>query len=261
MNPRGSSKLYTVLSFNFNDYEILREPLEVDPLCEYIYVTDNPTYSKKTTVWDIVVDDSLVGLSPFDKSYRVRYTLFKYAHTPVCICIDGSVQINKSLRKLYDAFISSNAELGLNIHPCRDNVLDEYAVWVSIRNYDEYQRNKCLYFMRVAGYDPRYKGLYQATLRICKNTELNRRLDAFVYKTLVKLGSWGVIERLDQTIYSFILNKFFNPIPIFPISNQVLQSDYCSWCVHGKDIIHPYIQDNDKELVYVQGKLVKPYRI
>lgn len=261
MNPRGSSKLYTVLSYNFNDYEIIREPLEIDPLCDYVYVTDDPKYSKQTKVWRVVVDDSLKDLSAFDKCYRVRFNLFKYATTPVCIYIDGSVRINKSLRKLYNAFIDSNAAIGLNIHPSRDNVLDEYATWVKVRGYDVYQRDKCLCLMKVAGYDPTYKGLYQGTLRICKNTELNRHLDSFVYKTLVKLGSWGIIERLDQTIYSFILNKFFNPIPIFPVSTQVIQSDYCSWCVHGNDTVHPYIQDNDKELVYVQGKLVKPYRI
>ena len=35
---------YSVLMYNFNDYEIMREPQEIDPECEYIYVTDNPIY-------------------------------------------------------------------------------------------------------------------------------------------------------------------------------------------------------------------------
>lgn len=254
-------KLYSVLTYNFNDYEILREPSEIDPACEYVYVTDNPKFKDCTKVWKVVVDESLQGLSAFDKCYSVRFNLFKYVATGVCIYIDGSVQINKSLRVLYESFINSKADIGLNIHPTRDNVKDEYDIWVKSRGYDTYQRDKCLCMMKATSYDPLFKGLYQGTLRICKNTLLNQKIDSLVYKTLVKLGSWGTIERLDQTIYSFIVNKFFSQVSVFPISSQVLQSDYLSWCQHGKSVIHPYNKDNDKPMVYVLGKMCKPYFI
>ena len=49
-------KKYSVLMYNFNDYEIMREPKEVDPECEYIYVTDNPKYQNETKVWKVIVD-------------------------------------------------------------------------------------------------------------------------------------------------------------------------------------------------------------
>lgn len=32
-------KLYTVLMYNFNNYEVMREPEEIDPECEYIYMS------------------------------------------------------------------------------------------------------------------------------------------------------------------------------------------------------------------------------
>lgn len=256
-----SSKLYSVLTYNFNDYEIMREPLEVDVRCEYIYVTDNPKYVGKSNVWKVIVADDLQGLSPFDKCYRVRFNLFKYATTPICIYLDGSLQINKSLARLYMAFVESNADVGLNIHPSRDNVMDEYDVWVQARGYDTYQRDKSLCMMHSVSYDPLFKGLYQGTLRICKNTLLNAQIDTFVFNSLVKLGSWGTIERLDQTIYSFIVNRFFSNIKVFPISSQVLQSSYLSWCPHGKCGVHPYNKDNDKPEVYVLGRLCKPYFI
>lgn len=252
---------YSVLTYNFNNYEILREPREMDPECEYIYVTDNPEYAGQTRIWKVVVADGMRGLSPFDKCYRVRFDLFRYVSTPVCIYLDGSLQINKSLRKLYDAFMASGADVGLNIHPTRDNVLDEYATWIATRGYDTYQRDKCLCMMRAASYDPLYKGLYQGTLRICRDTDMNARIDRFVLDTLVRLGTWGTIERLDQTIYSFIVNKFFPDINIFPVSSQVLQSDYLSWCAHEKPDVYPYNKDNDKPEVYVLGELRKPYFI
>ena len=69
--------------YNFNDYEIMREPKEVDPECEYIYVTDNPKYQNETKVWKVIVDKDLDGLSAFDKCYSVRFNLFKYTTTPV----------------------------------------------------------------------------------------------------------------------------------------------------------------------------------
>ena len=97
-------KKYSVLMYNFNNYEIMREPKEVDPECEYIYVTDNPKYQNETKVWKVIVDKDLEWLSAFDKCYSVRFNLFKYATTPVCIYLDGSVQIYKKLTKLYNDF-------------------------------------------------------------------------------------------------------------------------------------------------------------
>ena len=163
-------KKYSILMYNFNNYEIMREPEELDEDCEYIYVTDNPNL--KSDKWKIVIDNELNGLSPFDKCYRVRFNLFKYATTPVCIYVDGSIQIHKSLRKLYDDFINSGADLGLCIHPERDNVYDEYNVWMKCRNYPKYQFQKTMTMFKAAEYDPKYKGLYQGTMRICKNTDL-----------------------------------------------------------------------------------------
>lgn len=231
-------KLYSILMYNFNDYEVMREPEELDPECEYIYVTDNQ--SLKSPKWQIVVDDSLDGLSAFDKCYRVRFNLFKYASTPICIYVDGSIQIHKSLRPLYDAFIKSNADIGLNIHPNRSTMDEEYKVWAECRNYPLFQQAKCYAMFNAAQYDTKYNGLYQGTVRICHNSELNRKVDSVVFNMLKKLGTNGIIERLDQTIYSFVLNKFFNNINVFPFSQQVFQSNYMTWMAHNTRTPWPY---------------------
>lgn len=249
---------YSVLMYNFNNYEILREPEEIDPECEYIYVTDNEHL--RSDKWKIIVDKSLNGLSVFDKCYRVRFNLFKYATTPVCIYVDGSIQIHKSLRKLYDAFVTSNSDIGLNIHPTRNNLIDEYKEWIRIRNYDRIQAQKCLLLLDIAKYDFNFKGLYQGTMRICKNTELNRSIDECTFNTLKLLGTKDKIERLDQTIYSFVINTFFDDITIFGFSQQVFQSAYMSWCKHGSAQVHPYSPDNDKD-GYILNKLSKLYHL
>ena len=251
-------KKYSILMYNFNNYEIMREPQEIDDECEYIYVTDNEKL--KSDNWKIIVDHDLDGLSPFDKCYRVRFNLFKYATTPVCIYVDGSIQIHKSLRKLFDDFMNSGADVGLNIHPYRDNLKDEYEMWIKIRNYPRKNFEKCKCFFNAAKYDINQKGLYQGSVRICKNTELNKEIDSNVFLSLVELGKdENKIERLDQTIYSFIINYLYKDIKIFPFAQQVFQSKYMSWCQHGTNCIHKYTNVN--KTGYVQGKLTDLYFI
>ena len=236
---------YSVLIYNFNNYEIMREPREIDPECEYIYVTDNPDLQKQTKVWKIVVDKDLDGLSVFDKCYKVRFNLFKYCSTDTCIYLDGSVQIYKSLRKFYNDFMSSGNELGLIIHPLRFSIPREYEIWKQFRRYPEKQAEKCMKAMQAMGYDLNYKGLYEMTVRIVKNTPRNKLIDESCYNLLKKLGTKDCIERLDQTVYSCLMNLAFSDTKVFPMSEQIIHSDYMKWCIHGKEKINPILANTD----------------
>lgn len=253
---------YSVLMYNFNNYEIMREPREIDPECEYIYVTDNPDLQKQTKVWKIVVDKDLDGLSVFDKCYKVRFNLFKYCSTDTCIYLDGSVQIYKSLRKFYDDFMASGNELGLIIHPLRFSIPREYEIWKQFRRYPEEQAKKCMKAMEAMGYDLNYKGLYEMTVRIVKNTPRNKLIDESCYNLLKKLGTKDCIERLDQTAYSCLMNLAFNDTKVFPMSEQIIHSDYMKWCVHGKDKINPILANTDKRNDgFLFDKMVTLYKI
>jgi len=250
-------KKYSILTFNFNNYEIMREPEELDEDCEYIYVTDNPNL--KSDKWKIVIEN-LKG-SGFDKSFYVRYNPFKYVNTDVCICIDSSMQIHKSLRKLYEDFMNSGAEIALNVHPERDNVLDEYITWARFRQYPKSQIEKALKLFNAAGYDPKSKGLYQSGLRILKKTDEIIKLNDYGYETLKKISEPDSIDRLDQTIFSFVVNYFFKDLKVFPFSQQVFQSDYINYCFHNSLRPVPFNKCNDKLQGYCQGNLVNLYRI
>lgn len=246
--------------YNFNNYEIMREPQEVDPECEYIYVTDNPAYKNQTKFWKVIVDDDLKNMSTFDKCYNVRFNLFKYATTPVCIYVDGSIQIHKSLRKFYDDFMNSKADIGLNIHPSSYNLPQEYGEWVKRRNYPVAQAEKCLHAFQAMGYNFDFKGLFQGTCRICKNTNLNRQIDDATLTLLRMLGTNGIIERLDQTVYTFIVNHAFKDIKIFPFSQQVFQSNYMHWCFHNSNRVIPPNSENNNDK-YVMNELKPLYHL
>ena len=250
-------KKYTILMYNFGNYEIMREPEEMDPECEYIYVTDDPNC--KSDKWKVIYEKNDMP-SVFDKCYSVRFNLFKYATTDVCIYMDASIQLHKSIRKLYDAFIESRADVGLNIHPLRYDLEEEYHVWEQCRGYSRWNTFKCLNYMKRAGYDLSYKGLYQGTCRICKRTPLNKSLDELTLKVLKDLSVDGKIERQDQNIYSFVINHYYPDMKIFPFSQQVLQSEYATWCGHNSKIPNPVLKEND-EPKYVRNKLMELYHI
>lgn len=258
-----STEKYSVLVYNFNNYEIMREPSEVDPECEYIYVTDNPALANNVEHWKVIVDQSLNKLSVFDKCYAVRFNLFRYAHTPVCIYVDGSIRINKSLRKIYDDFIASGADLGVNIHPVRNRVDVEYLEWIRTRGYSVARADKCLNAFKSIGYDVDELGLCQGTMRICKNTQLNATIDLNVLDVLKQLGTKDEIERLDQTVYTVILTLLHKQLnfKVFPISQQVLQSNYMTWCFHGTPHPIPWNTGNEKSECYLFGKLEKLYKV
>jgi hypothetical protein len=245
--------------YNFNNYEIMREPKEIDPNCEYIYVTDDENL--KSDIWNIIVDHSLDGLSVFEKCYSVRFNMFKYATTPVCIYLDGSIQINKSLRKLYNDFMKSGSELGLNIHPERNRIDSEYLTWMRFRKYPVENCNRCMSFMESKNYNFDYKGLYQGTIRIEKNIEKNIQVDQITFKLLKILGT-NEIERLDQTVYTYVLNTISSKLAVFPMSQQVLQSEYLTWNLHNtnKPIVFNKFCINDTGWVYnKQTRLYKLY--
>ena len=253
---------YSVLMYNFNNYEIMREPREIDPECEYIYVTDNPDLQKQTKVWKIVVDKDLENLpSPFDKVFYARYNPFKYCSTDTCIELDGSIQIYKSLNQLYQDFTNSGAEQGLIVHPLRFSIPREYEIWKQFRRYPEEQAEKCMKAMEAMGYDLSYKGLYELTVRIVKNTSKNKLFDESMYKLLKKLGG-DKIERLDQTVYSFLMNLLFNDTKVFPMSEQVIHSDYMKWCIHGKEKVNPILANTDvRNDGFLFDKMVKLYKL
>ena len=213
---------YSILCYNFNNYDVFNEPDEIDPECEYIYVTDNSMLT--SSKFKIIVDDTPTT-SVFDKCYNVRFNLFKYCTTPVCIYMDASIKIFKSLRFLYDAFINSNADIGLNIHPTRTKLVEEYIAWCIERDYPIESAVKCLNFIKSTNYDFDFNGLYQGTFRICKNTELNRNIDTITLNILQQLSENGKIERIDQTIYSYVVNKYFKHVKIFPMSTKLIQSN------------------------------------
>lgn len=199
---------FSVLVYNLNNYEVLHEIPEgcKNPDAEYIYVTDNPDIISDT--WEVVYVPDLKG-GPFEKTFLVRYNLFDYCHSDICVRFDGSMQLKQDITPLVDYFIENNCHICVSTHALRNTVYDEYVAWVSSRNFPIDDANKALSFMEKSGYDVRnYKGLYQLNFLIerrCKEVEF---IDRTVYNTLKYLGDENDVHRVDQTVYSYLLNTY-----------------------------------------------------
>lgn len=233
--------------YNFNNYEIMRDIPDnaINNEIEYIYITDNDKLIAKN--WKIIVDPDLDGLSPFDKCYAVRFNLFKYTDANIVMYVDGSVQILNDIINYFKKFECSDKDVGIMVHPERCTMFDEYKKWVEIRNYPVNCAYKCLSYMETHNYDiHNYKGLYQGCLRFVKNTVKNTLLDTTCLALLKELGDNNIIERLDQTIYSYLLNTKFKDMTCFTFSDSCIYSNIMNIQNHGcafhynRHVIRPY---------------------
>lgn len=221
---------YTVLTFIFNDYEIVREIGETDPDAEYLLITDDPNL--KSDTWRVICDHDLDGMSPYDKAFTARWNLFKYASSDICVCIDGSVQVKKNFGHLIDDFIAGGFDMALTAHQCNDTFPVEYAAWQRIRDYSQTQIDKFFRMLKNSRYDLSYRGLFTTCLRIWRRTKLCADIDRMMLAFLRMLGEEGRIEQVDQTVLTFIMHSFFPEVRLFPLSYQCLVSDYMQICLH-----------------------------
>lgn len=225
---------YSVLTYIFGEYEIVHEILEKDPNAEYILVTDNPNLTSNT--WDILYDP-MPDKTLFEKCYTVRFHPFKYVHTSVVIRIDGSMEIRSSLKPIIDEFESKSYDRCFMLHPYRNTIIDEYEEWVRTRGYDKHQANRVMSIMETMGYDLRSKGLIEASFEVIRNNDNNTRMNDLVFGMLLLVGPNGNIERIDQTIVSFVLQKFFPQLNLLLVSEEIVTNGkYIQWYHHRTNI-------------------------
>lgn len=224
-------KRYSVLCYIINGYEDVKEIGEKDPEAEYVLVTDDKTL--KSTTWDVVYDENLLSMrSTFDKCYAIRFNLFKYCHAPLCIYIDANIQINKSLKPLVDVFEDGHYDMCMMPHPLNSQFVPEYQNWIKWRNYSVEKANKFLQLLRISNYDLNYKGLFQGCFKIVRDDKTNKDFDQLTMAFLNYLGTENEIERLDQTVYSFVLNQWFSDKKVLPVSEQIVRSNFMTWYWH-----------------------------
>ena len=246
---------YSILTFVFGTYEKLHEIGEIDSDVEYVCVTDNENL--KSNTWKIIIDHELDGKGVFDKCFSVRYNPFKYVSSDVVVTVDGSIGIHKPISSLVNKFIKSDCEACFLIHPYRDNLIVEYQTWMAYRGFPYKKAQKHVNFLHGIGYDFNKKGLIQLNFTMKKKCGMVENLDRMMYCFQKYLGDEKDIDRLDQTVITGVLDRFFPDMKIFGVGEDILHSEYMTWYAHGSDreigfspqhVLTPHLSDKEIKL-------------
>ena len=249
-------KRYTVLTYIFNHYEKVHEVREKDPEADYLLITDDPKLKSET--WRVVYDPMLDLYSPFGKCYDVRFHPFRYAKTPIVVRIDGSVEVRQSLKPIVDEFERGKYDRCVMIHPHRNMMRDEYDVWIKTRHYPKEQATRCMKAMERMGYNLNQRGLIQACFEVVRNTAVNHDLNDMTFGLLALMGN-GRIERLDQTVTSFVLQRFFPKMKLMCVSESIItDGGLMQWYIHNSD--RPIPLKADEVQPYLFGKPVTTFQ-
>ena len=246
---------YTVLTYIFNGYERVHEVKEKDPDADYVMVTDDPHLTSET--WQVIYDP-MPRYSAFAKCYTVRFHPFRYADTPIIVRVDGSIGINKSLKPIVDEFERGKYDRCLMIHPHRNTLPSEYDVWVKTRGYPRSQADKCMAALKRMGYDLMQEGLYQGCFEVLKDNRVNNDINDLTFGMLCLMGT-NAIERIDQTITSAIINRFYSNLKVLPVSEDIItDGNLMTWYFHKSDKAIP--QKTDLIAPIFAGKPVTCFR-
>ena len=253
-------KRYSVVTFLFGNYDILRDPDEIDENAEYICLTDRDNL--KSDIWEFKkLNDDLSGYNDWQKTLIARYTALDYINTDHCILIDCSVHIKKSLKNVIDFCCNEDLymrhnDLCLLINPWRDSYLEEYDEWINKRNLDVSQKNDFIDFCNMHNFNIDSKGFIMTTVMYIKKSKDTYKFFTSVLKEL--RYHFNFSERVDQTYFSIILFKYYDYLVKSYFSMQVLDSPYFEYFYHGENYTHSgeYEYDTSEiDFKYANNKL------
>lgn len=241
---------WSVVTYNFNNYEKFYELPEsvIDDDAEYIYITNDYTLKSKT--WKVVYMN--IDADPFYSVCYVRNHIFEIVDTDVVMLFDGSMRPIRSLHKFLECFNDGNYDYASIIHPTRQTVYDELVAWVQMRGMKPDNANKALNMMAANNYDVmNYKGLFQVNLMMMRRTDRVLAMQKDVMDVCCFLADEGKKAfRCDQVIYSFVINTHYQDLKVMPIGQYVCDTKkgmFFAWYQHNTDNVMDCTDVNNVE--------------
>ena len=260
LNNDASIK-YTIITCLFGYYDTLKEPEEVDPNAEYICFTDRTDIV--SNAWKLINVYDNTPYNGLQKSFRLKYRdMFDYVSkdSKYIIRLDASIQIHKSLHDIIKFIDENDYDICIMLHPERNDMIDEYNTWQSLRHQDPKYKDIFIRKMSDLNFNINHTGLIETTLQIYKN---NNDVIDFVKEigNLIEETS-DFNDNNDQCYYTYVLSKYTHKFNILYTNRQIISSDYMDLCFHYeneivyKDHIHArgplgeIIYDLDKNLYH-----------
>jgi len=250
-------KKYTVLSYNFGNYDLIRDPIKTDPEADYIYVTDK---EGKSNVWNIIEDEDLKDKDPLYASFYVRHHPFKYAKTDIVIIVDASIQIQDSLKIIFDRFVESQADYSLMLNNYKNDEMKLMKWGKSGPKRISHRDIKILDSFIKKMKQSNFAGAVGLQFSIVKNNQIMQRFLKHVWRYVIALGSNGRPIRIDEIVVHKLLYKYIDKISLFLLSPQIIQSTFMAYCRHNSPLqVEKYL--NYDQYYYLCNKPIYPNRI
>lgn len=219
---------YAIISFNFGNYDKIREPLEIDTDCDYLIVTDQE--QSANSKWQYIQDKGLADSSPLYASFYVRYHPFKYTDADIVIVVDGSIQIKHSLRPIVEAFANDSAQIAL-MTGNYTNDKDKIRTWVYNSKLTKFDSTKLRNFM------DKYKhtelGSLGNAFRMFKRSDIADKYNKHCWRITNALGNGVDPIRLDDVVTSTLIQTIYSDTDVFLVDTHILRSYYMEYCRHN----------------------------
>ena len=247
---------YAVVTFLFNKYDLLRQPLHVDENADYYCITDDKNL--KDDVWKCIYvedfdTDKLTGVQ---KTYMMKYSFYQYIPVDYeyFICIDASIEIKNDISEILEYYNKNGIDVGFSVHPFRSRYVDEYNEWMRSRGlskkyfdiFEKYCNDN-----NISSGD--FSGLIECTVKIFKNTEQTIDFIKDVYDTLLKYCNFA--DANDQCYFTNEFSKYDGKLKVGFFYRQLLTgSKYFNKYYHNTHTFNHSSNDKSKTNKIIFGK-------
>ena len=223
---------YSIITCLFGNYDTLKDPEEIDNNAEYICITDR--IDLQSNVWKFVYDDELNNYElDIQKSFVIKYKkLFTYidSNSEYVIRLDASIQIHKSLYNIIKYIDDNNYDCCLMLHPERNDMIDEYNEWESLRQHDKKFKDIFIREMSKQQFNINYTGLVETTFQVYKVNQKIKFLVEDISNIIEKTTNFT--DNNDQCYYTYVLSNYIKYLNILYVNRQIISSDYMDLCFH-----------------------------
>lgn len=230
---------YSIITCLFGNYDALKEPEEIDNNAEYICITNRTDL--QSNVWKFIYDKELDNYElGIQKSFVVKYKkLFTYINpeSKYIIRLDASIQIHKALYDIVKYIDDNNYDCCLMLHPERNDMINEYNEWESLRNHNKEYKDIFIREMSKLKFDINYTGLIETTFQIYKVNQHTKNLVKSISDIIERTTNF--CDNNDQCYYTYILSNYIKSIKPLFVNRQIISSDYMDLCFHyGNEIVY-----------------------
>ena len=203
-------KRYAIVTFMFDNYDLLREPTVVDENLDYYCLTDDKNL--KSNVWECIYIPKLDTntLTGVQKTNIIKNSFYKYLPKQYdwWICIDASIRCIGNVSEVIDYLDKNHYDVGFSIHATTTRFMEEYGIWEQIRGLNPKYAEKFKEYARVNDIDLEQRsGMIECTVKIYKNDEFVLQLIDEIYDTLEK---WCNFEDNNDQPYITSVFSFYD---------------------------------------------------